>query len=226
MVVRDPSHDFDTRSPLQLPAQWPVPHEDEPSPTQAFESLGKPNDVLPLGEAADADEDRPITVPRRRGEQLQVDAAVDDVSLALRLGNLQLELAAQVVGDGDQGGGTADDEARRGGDSRVGANVADVAAVGGDDERRSGRDRGGEAGWDQEVRVDDIRAKPPRRTRGLRRETEVTTLAAGARIEHRTLDLMTTIGEGALDLGDERAEIGIARPRVHLRDEQDSQLVA
>ena len=129
--------------------------------------------------------------------------------LALRLGDLQLELAAQVVGDGDQRGGAADDEARCGGDSGVGADVADVAPVGRDDQRRAGGDRGGEAGRDQEVRVHDIGAKSPRDAGRLRCEPEVTTLAAGARVEHRALDLVPPVAERALDLSDERAQIGV-----------------
>jgi hypothetical protein len=34
---------------------------------------------------------------------------------------------------------------------------------------------------------------------------------------------MAAVGERALDLSDERAQIGVVRPRVHLGDEQDSQ---
>ena len=69
-------------------------------------------------------------------KELEVDAAVDDLGLAAGLGDLRLELAAEVVGDGDQRRGAADDESRCGRDSRVGADVADVAPVSGDDERR------------------------------------------------------------------------------------------
>ena len=222
--MRDPAHDFHAGPPLEPRAQRAVPHEDETAPPQALEGLCEPNDILPLGQAADADEDRPVAVPRRRSEQLEVDAAVDDMRLALRLGDLQLELAAEVVGDGDQSGRAANDETGCGGDSGIGADVADIAPVGRDDQRLAGRDGRGEAGRDQEVRVHDIGVKSPRDAGGLRCEPEVTTLAAGARVEHRALDLMPPVAERALDLSDERAQIGVVRPRVHLRDEQDSQL--
>src|SRR2546423_7829029 len=98
----------------------------------------------------------------RRGqlrEALEVDAGVDGVRLAARLLDLDFQLAAEVVGDGDDGGGAADDQAGRGGDARGGADVADVAAVGGDGERRAGGEPGGQAARGGGVGVGDVRAE-------------------------------------------------------------------
>ena len=97
--------------------------------------------------------------PSRRGhdrEPVEVDAGADDLGLAARLGQLQLELAAQVLRDADHRRRTAHDEPRGGGDAAQLADVADVAAVRGHDERRPAGERGDEAARDEEVRVDDV----------------------------------------------------------------------
>ena len=44
---------------------------------------------------------------------------------------------------------------------------------------------------------------------------------AGAPIDDGSLDVVTTRGELALEIGDEHSEIRIVRARVHLRDEED-----
>src|SRR5581483_1535653 len=96
--------------------------------------------------------------------------------------------------------------------------VADVAAVRGDDERRAAGERGDQPGRNEEVRVDDVRprgaARPPQ-------QLEVAALAARARVEHRELDVVAAVAQRELDLADERPEVGRTRPRVQLRDEQD-----
>ena len=99
------------------------------------------------------------------------------------------------------------------------ADVAHVAAVRGDDERRATCERGDQTGRDEEVRVDDVglrraATRPPR-------ERQVAELPAGARVEHGELDLVAARDERALDLRDERPEVGRVRPGIHLRDEED-----
>ena len=156
-------------------------------------------------------------VARGRVEALEVDARVDDLRLAARLGQLRLELAAEVVGDRDHGARAADDAARERRDPRDRADVADVAAVRGDDERRVDARRD-QPGRDEEVRPDDV--GPPGRG-DLPPQLEEAPLPAGAPVEHGELDLVPALAERALQLRHEDAEVGVVRARVHLRDEQD-----
>ena len=71
-----------------------------------------------------------------RREALEVDARVDDLGLAARLGQPLLELAPQVVRDGDHRRRALDDLPGQARDARDGADVPDVAPVRRDDERR------------------------------------------------------------------------------------------
>src|SRR5207342_3960401 len=135
LLVRDTSRDLDVGAPFELASQRAVADEDEEAGLEPGEGIREPDDVLPLDQAPDADEDGPVPAlsgARHRTclEETEVDAAVDDFRLAAGFGDLRLELAAEVVGDCDQRGGAARDEASRGGDSGVRADVADVAAVG------------------------------------------------------------------------------------------------
>src|SRR5207302_6603196 len=92
---------------------------------------------------------------------------------------------------------------------------------GGDDEGRAARERGDQAGRDEEVRVDDVRSEAARSAAGGAGELEVAALAAGASVENGELELVAARLERAFGLGDERAEVGIVGPGIHLRDEQD-----
>ena len=47
--------------------------------------------------------------------------------------------------------------------------------------------------------------------------------APRARVHDRTLDLVPARDELALEVRDEDPEVRVVRPRVHLRDEEDSQ---
>jgi hypothetical protein len=49
----------------------------------------------------------------------------------------------------------------------------------------------------------------------------MTALAAATTPGHRKRDLVPPLPERSLDSLHERAEVGIVRPRIHLRDEQD-----
>src|SRR5207249_1474862 len=46
---------------------------------------------------------------------------------------------------------------------------------------------------------------------------------ATAAVQHRALDLVPALGQGALDALDESAEVGVGRPGIHLGDEEDLQ---
>ncbi len=219
--MRDAADEAHAVAALERAAQRAVAGVGQRPLAERGERVGEPDDVLALLERADAEEPRRAVRRRRDGELLPVDAARDDLRLAARLRQPRLELAAQVLRDADDGRGAADDEARGRGDAGELADVADVAAVGGDDERRPRRERGDQPRRDEEVRVDDV---GPEAAAGAVRpggERQVAGLAAGARVEHRPLDLVAARDERALHLGDERAEVGRVRARVHLRDEQD-----
>ena len=140
LVVR---HAADERARASRPSSCArsgaVAGEGERSLAEQRERVGEPHDVLALLERADAEEARRPVGRRRDREPLEVDAARDDLRLAARLGHLRLELAAQVLGDADDRRRAPHDEPRRRGDARQLADVAHVAAVRGDDERRARR---------------------------------------------------------------------------------------
>ena len=164
LVVRDSARDLDVRPALELRAERAVADENEAPAVERRERIREPHDVLPLDQAPDADENRAICstcpVPGTGYglalEEREVDAAVDDFRLAAGFGDLRLELAAEVVGDGDQRRGSAGHEAGRGPDPWIGADVADVLAVGRGDERGAAEERSREARRDEEVCVDDV----------------------------------------------------------------------
>ena len=54
------------------------------------------------------------------------------------------------------------------------------------------------------------------------RELEVAELAAGAAVEDRAVEPVAAPLERGCELGHEHAEVGVVRPGVHLRDEQDA----
>src|SRR5205085_1412457 len=146
---------------------------------------------------------------------------VDDLRLPPRLRHLRLELAPQVVGDRDDGARAADDGAGRGADARIGADVANVAAVRRDDERRPARERGDEAARDEEVGVDDVGPETAGRGDGAPRESEVPSLAAAPTVEDGALEDVSARGERLLEVADERSQIRVVRAGIHLRDEED-----
>ena len=58
--------------------------------------------------------------------------------------------------------------------------------------------------------------------RTLRAQPEVAPLASGAAIEHGELELVAALAQRVGELGDEHAEVGIGRPGIHLRDDEDA----
>ena len=91
-----------------------------------------------------------------------------------------------------------------------------------DDERRARGERGGEAGGDEEVRVDDVRVEASGSCADVRGEPRVLRLAPAAVVDHGALELVPAVAECRLELLDEDAEIRVVRPGIHLRDEQDA----
>src|SRR5439155_20394196 len=136
-------------------------------------------------------------------EALEVDARVDHLRLPAGLRHLRLKLAAEVVGDGDHGGGAADDEPRRCGHTRESPDVADVSPVRGDDERSTARECRDQAGGDEKVRVDHVRPEPARGAARATGELEVAPLSPGSAVEDGELELVPTSAERVLDLRDE-----------------------
>ena len=138
-VVRHSPDDPHSLAALELRAQRAVADEREASFAEPCERVGEANDVLALAERADTQERRRLNVMFGRvvrREALEIDARVDDVCLSARFGQLRLELATQVVRDGDDRRRAFDDAARERRNSRDRADVANVPSVRGDDERR------------------------------------------------------------------------------------------
>src|SRR5581483_8281359 len=61
----------------------------------------------------------------------------------------------------------------------------------------------------------------PSRAQGAPRERQVAKLSARARVEDREVDVVASRAQLALELGDEDAEVGSIRARIHLRDDED-----
>ena len=104
---------------------------------------------------------------------------------------VRLELAAQVVGDGDHRCRATDDEPGRRADAREPADVPDIPAVRGDDERRAAGEGGDQARRHEEVGVHDVGPEAP----GLRErgpgQAEVLLLSRSATVENGTLDVVS-----------------------------------
>jgi Bacterial capsule synthesis protein PGA_cap len=218
LIVGDPAEELDVRAPFEGGALRPVADERQRPLRQAGEGVGEADDVLSLGERADAEEARRAVGRGLNGEALAIDAARDDRGLPGGFGQLRLELTAQVVGDADDGRGAPDDEASRGRDPGIRADVSDVAAVGGDDERCAAGKRRDQPRGDEEVRVDDIRLargeRPPS-------ERDVAELPSGARVEDGELHFVAARDECPLDLRNERPKVWRVRPGIHLRDDEN-----
>ena len=94
-----------------------------------------------------------------------------------------------------------------------------------DDEWRACRERGCEAGRDEEVRVRDVRIEAPCAAPGVAEQAGRGVRGRRPRVVHdRALDLVPARDELALEIRDEDAEVRIVRAWIHLRDEEDSQL--
>src|SRR5581483_1265965 len=102
-VVRHATDDRDAVSSFEPPPQGAVADEREAAASERGKCVGEAEDVLPFGQAADADEARAGAVPVAwlHAEALEVDARVDDLDLAAGGRQLRLELPPQIVRDGD-----------------------------------------------------------------------------------------------------------------------------
>ena len=91
----------------------------------------------------------------------------------------------------------------------------------GDDCRGATTKHGEQARRHEEVGVDDVGTEPAGSRRDVTRQGEVAR-APAAPVDDRALELVAARGEGRFEVGDERAERGRVRPRVHLGDEKDA----
>src|SRR5439155_26359823 len=102
------------------------------------------------------------------------------------------QLEPQVVGDRNDRRGAAQYETRCGANPREPADVANVAAVRGDDERGSAGQRTDEARGNEEVRIDDVRSEAARSCAGRGCQPEVLHLGAAPPIENRAPDVVAS----------------------------------
>src|ERR671937_1202984 len=105
LVVRRARDDLDAGPALQARAQRAVADERQLAGPETAERLGEADDVLALGQRAEAEERLLAVGLRLDAKALEVDPRVDHLGLAAGLGNLRLELATQIVGNGDHRGG-------------------------------------------------------------------------------------------------------------------------
>ena len=216
--------------PSSCGAKRAVADEREPRPFQSLERLCEADDVLPLVERADAQISGAVAVPAERGARLglvaaakalEVDAAVDDLDLAERARDARLELAAQVVRDGDDGVRAADDGLGGRLDAADRADVADVAAVGGDDEWGARGEVGEQAGGDEVVGVDDVGLRPAGDGAGRRKSRRYLARPPPRLVSTARSSSWPRRAQRLDERDEERAVVGIVRPRPHLRDEED-----
>ena len=224
LVMRDAPDDPHARAALERARSGPSPTKvSEPRPSRANASARRTTFLRSVSEPTCTNAGRLELARGRRtsAEALEVDARVDDLGLAARRGQLVLELAPQVVGDRDHRRGARRRRALvSAADAGDRADVAHVAAVRGDDERRVG-----------------LESRAARRERGSAptmtscgpaapdpaAELEEAALAAAARSRTASSISCPRSRSACSTLRDERAEVGVGRPRVHLRDEEDPQ---
>ena len=73
--------------------------------------------------------------------------------------------------------------------------------------------------------VRDVGLEAPGSPSCIPEEGEVRALPAATRAHDRTVELVSAGDQLALEVRDEDAEVGVARARVHLRDEEDPHVV-
>ena len=216
--------------PSRAARSGPSPTNASLAPSSCEQRLCEADDVLPLVERADAQISGAVAVPAERGARLglvaaakalEVDTAVDHLHLAERARDARLELAAQVVRDGDHAVRAADDGFGGRLHAANRADIADVAAVGGDDERGARREVGDEAGGDEVVGVNDVRLRAAGDGAGFAEELQVLGASPSAAGQDGQVELVAAAPESVDERDEKRAVVGIVRPRPHLRDEED-----
>ena len=125
-VVGHAADELHAFAPPELRTQRAVADEGQRPLSEAREGVGEAEDVLAPDQRRDAEEARLACRRRRHREAFEVDAGVDHLRLAARLGNLRLEFQPQVVGDCDQRRRVPGNKPCRRAHARVGADVPDV----------------------------------------------------------------------------------------------------
>ena len=222
VLVRDGPDDVDPAPAFVVRTERPVADEGQPSVAEAFERCRQSEHVLARRQRADAEKPGRTVRRRSHAEAVEIDPGGDDVGLPSRLGDLRLELAAEILGNGNHGGRTARHETGRRGDAVQGADIADVAPVRRHDERRARRQRGDQPRGDEKVRIDDVGAERASSLERHARERPVPREAAGAAVKHGSLDDVTAVGERRLEVADEDSEVRVGGTGIELRDEQDA----
>ena len=72
--------------------------------------------------------------------------------------------------------------------------------------------------------IDDVRLEAPGCPPRAPRQLEVATATARAPVEDSARDLVAALGQLLLEACNERAQVGVSWPRIHLGDEEDPQV--
>ena len=177
----DCADDADPGTTLERGPQRAVAEEDELALAPLLEGTREAEDVLALGQGADAEKARPLgrqpTSARASAESRNENRSrsTPQSTTELFAQGLRHHLDQAVPEPGrhrDDRAGALDGRAGRDAQRPVPAGVLDVLPVRGDDERSAAADRSEKTGRDEEVRVDDVRveaAAPLRTTSRARR---------------------------------------------------------
>ena len=161
--------------------------------TEEPRSLGRPADV------------RPGRLDVAQREPVEIDPAVDHGALRQRVRHDVDQPVEQPCRHRHDGGGPPDGEGGSRPDRSTPAGVLDVLPVSRDHERCPPAEGGEEPCGYEEVRVDDVRAKPPCGPEHVDPEPGVASAPPGP-VDDRPREIVTAGLELALERGDERAQ--------------------
>ncbi len=228
--MRDPPGQVDPRAPFESRTQGPVSEERKAALAELLEGIREPEDVLALGERADAQvcgapgspPDRaPCSLGVDRGEAVEIDTAVDHLDLAARIWHGPFQTVSEPGRDGYDRVCPSRDERGHRTNAGLALGVCNVLPVRRHDERRARLEGGEQAGRNEKVRVDDVGPEPSRAVPYRPGKAKLAPPAAAAAVDDSSLELVSSCDELALNRLDEDPEIGVFRPGIHLRYEQD-----
>jgi hypothetical protein len=128
-----------------------------------------------------------------------------------------VELVSQVLRNSDDSRCPVYDPASYCSDAGQLADVPDIAAMCGHHQRSVHASRD-ESRWNKKVRPHDVWSGRPS---NLVAQLEEPSFAAGTAIQHREVQVVSSLVKRVRHLGDKDPEIGVAWPRKHLRHDQD-----